>query len=194
MPDPQAGGPPLVESLQLSVQYISSYPPYLEAIVMGWMTKVQFLVGTKEISLLHSIQTCSEAHPASYPMGTRGLSLRHDADHSPPSSAQVKNDAAVPPFPHTPSWHGTWFIEHRENFAFYRKFNHKINFGLIGNHLWQQDCRLSIKWVCHTSPCTTADYNVLYLFCYCGSAITDELERLINTGFLDFVHRPEFYN
>jgi hypothetical protein len=24
--------------------------------------------------------------------------------------------------------------------------------------------------------------------------INDELERLINTGFLDFVHRPEFYN
>jgi hypothetical protein len=32
-----------------------------------------------------------------------GLSLRHEADHSPPSCAEVKNDEAVPPFPHTHS-------------------------------------------------------------------------------------------
>jgi hypothetical protein len=75
---------------------------------MGWMAMVQFLVGTKKISLLHSIQTSSEAHPASYPAGTGGLSLRYDANHSLPSSAQVKNDAAVPLHsPHTSSWHGT---------------------------------------------------------------------------------------
>jgi hypothetical protein len=29
-----------------------------------------------------------------------------EADHSPPSSAEVKNDGAIPPLPHTPSWRG----------------------------------------------------------------------------------------
>jgi hypothetical protein len=28
-----------------------------------------------------------------------------DADHSPPSSAQVKNDGAIPPLSHISSWH-----------------------------------------------------------------------------------------
>jgi hypothetical protein len=42
------------------------------------------------------VQTVSGAHPASYPMGTRGPFPRgkaqpgRDADHSPPSSAEVK--------------------------------------------------------------------------------------------------------
>jgi hypothetical protein len=44
------------------------------------------------------VQTGSGAHPASYPMGTGGsfpggkARLGHDADHSPPSSAEVKNE------------------------------------------------------------------------------------------------------
>jgi hypothetical protein len=31
LPNPQAGGPPPVSCLLLLIQYISSYPPYLEA-------------------------------------------------------------------------------------------------------------------------------------------------------------------
>jgi len=52
------------------------------------------LTVTKRISL-HSVQTGSEAQPASYPMGTVGSFLRvkrqgREADHSPPSSVEVK--------------------------------------------------------------------------------------------------------
>jgi len=44
----------------------------------------------------HHVQTASGAHPASYPMGSRALSLGIKwpvckADNSPPSSAEVKN-------------------------------------------------------------------------------------------------------
>jgi hypothetical protein len=28
-----------------------------------------------------------------------------EADHSPPSSAEVKNDGAIPPHPHMSAWH-----------------------------------------------------------------------------------------
>jgi hypothetical protein len=57
-------------------------------------------------SLLHSIQTDSEAHPVSYPMGTGGSfpwgikQQRRQADHSSPSSAEVKEGGAIPPLPH----------------------------------------------------------------------------------------------
>jgi hypothetical protein len=49
----------------------------------------------QEFSLLHVIQTGSEAHPASYQMGTGGSfpwekRPGREADHSPPTSAEVK--------------------------------------------------------------------------------------------------------
>jgi hypothetical protein len=56
----------------------------------------------QDLSLLHSVQTATGAHPASYPVGTEGVKLpEREADHSPPSSAQVKNGGTIPPLPHT---------------------------------------------------------------------------------------------
>jgi hypothetical protein len=46
----------------------------------------------QDFSLLYSVQTGSGAHTASYP--------EREADHSLPSSADVKNDGAIPPLPH----------------------------------------------------------------------------------------------
>jgi hypothetical protein len=51
----------------------------------------------------------SGAHPASYPMGTGGYfpgGKAAEADHSSPSSTEVKNDGVIPPLHHTPSWRG----------------------------------------------------------------------------------------
>jgi hypothetical protein len=60
----------------------------------------------QNLSLLHSVQTDPEAHPASYPMGTRGVKRQgRVADHSPPSSAEVKKSEAIHPLPHMSSWH-----------------------------------------------------------------------------------------
>jgi hypothetical protein len=57
--------------------------------------RVRFPAGAGNFSLHHRVQNGSGAHPASYPMGTRGLSLGvklsgREADHSPPSSSEVK--------------------------------------------------------------------------------------------------------
>jgi hypothetical protein len=41
--------------------------------------------------------------------------LGHEADHSSPSSADVKNGGAVPPLPHMFSWHCVSFIKQRDN-------------------------------------------------------------------------------
>jgi hypothetical protein len=71
---------------------------------MGWMTWIRF-PEVQNFSLLHSVQTGSEAHPAPYTMGTGGLfSLGvkrpgREVDHSPPSSAKVKNGGDIPPLP-----------------------------------------------------------------------------------------------
>jgi hypothetical protein len=44
--------------------------------------------------------------------------LRYEADHSPPSGAEVKNGWTIPPLTHTSSWRGAYLIKHRDNFTF----------------------------------------------------------------------------
>jgi hypothetical protein len=61
-------------------------------------------------TILHSTQTGSEAHPASYPVDTGGDSPGvkrpgRETDHLSPSSAEVKNGGAIPLLPHMASWH-----------------------------------------------------------------------------------------
>jgi hypothetical protein len=58
-------------------------------------SRVRFPAEAGNFSLHHSVQNGFWAHPVSYPMGTRDLSLGvkrpgREADHSPPSSAEVK--------------------------------------------------------------------------------------------------------
>jgi hypothetical protein len=58
---------------------------------------VRFSAGAKDFSSILCVQTCSGAHPASCTMGTGGpfpggkARPVRDADHSPPSSAEVRN-------------------------------------------------------------------------------------------------------
>jgi hypothetical protein len=65
------------------------------------MTGVQILARTWELSLHCSTQIDSGAHPTSFSMGTGGfipgVKLQgHEADQSPPTSADVKKSGAVP--------------------------------------------------------------------------------------------------
>jgi hypothetical protein len=61
-------------------------------------TEVRSPTEAEDFSSSPCIQTGSGAHPAPYPMGTRGsfpggkARPGRDADHSPPSSAEVKNE------------------------------------------------------------------------------------------------------
>jgi hypothetical protein len=78
---------------------------------MGWMAGIRLPAGARDFSLLHSIQTSSAAQPASYATVHRALSLEVkragcEDDHSPPASAEVKNDRAMPPLSHMSSWCG----------------------------------------------------------------------------------------
>jgi hypothetical protein len=72
---------------------------------------VQVLIRAR-FSFLRIVQTSSRAHPTSYPMGAgRAVSpgvkqLGHEADHSPPNNAEVKNlYGSTHPLPPMSSWH-----------------------------------------------------------------------------------------
>jgi hypothetical protein len=59
-------------------------------------SRFRFPAGAGNFSLHHRVQNGSGAHPASYPMGTRGSFSgvkrpEREADHLPQSSAEVKN-------------------------------------------------------------------------------------------------------
>jgi hypothetical protein len=58
----------------------------------GGEMRVRFPAGARHFSPLHSIQTGSEAHPASSPSGAEGSFPGGKADHSPPFTAEVKNE------------------------------------------------------------------------------------------------------
>jgi hypothetical protein len=67
---------------------------------------VRVPAGAGNFSLHHCVQTCSGAHPASYPMGTRGSfpvvkRPGREADYLPPYSAEVKklwSYTSTPPY------------------------------------------------------------------------------------------------
>jgi hypothetical protein len=69
----------------------------VQCLTMGWTIGVRSLTGAEDFSSSPCIQTGSGAHPASWPMDTGGpfpggkARPGRDADHSPPSSAEVKN-------------------------------------------------------------------------------------------------------
>jgi hypothetical protein len=71
----------------------------------GWAAGIRFPARARGIYLLHSGQTGSGAHPILSNGYRRALPLGvkwpgREADHSPPSSTEVKNGGAIPPLPH----------------------------------------------------------------------------------------------
>jgi hypothetical protein len=87
-------------------------------------SRVRFPARAGNLSLHHSVQNGSGAHPASYPMGTRGSfpgakQPEREADHSPPTSSEVKEWVELYLHsPNTPPWRGAQ-LQHRDNFTFY---------------------------------------------------------------------------
>jgi hypothetical protein len=81
--------------------YLSHYSSVLWAGWPGFDSRQR-----QEICFLHSVKTGSGASAAFYPVGTMGFSLevkqpRRGTDHSPPSSAKVKNGGDIPALLHT---------------------------------------------------------------------------------------------
>jgi hypothetical protein len=69
-------------------------------------------------SHLHVVQSGPGDHPASYPMGIEGTFSGGNSDHSPPSSAEVKNKWLYTSTPDKSSWRSDKLVKHRDNFTF----------------------------------------------------------------------------
>jgi hypothetical protein len=87
------------------------------------LSRVRFPAEAGNFSIHHRIQNGSGAHPASYPIGTGALSVGvkrpgREADHSPPSNAEVKEWVNLYLYsPNKPSCGGAQ-LNHRDNFTF----------------------------------------------------------------------------
>jgi hypothetical protein len=70
----------------------------------SWQRQEIFLYSTASTPALGSNQP-----PVQWVLGALSLGVKrpgHEADSSPPSSAEVKNGGTILPLPHTSSWHG----------------------------------------------------------------------------------------
>jgi hypothetical protein len=81
----------------------------LRRLTMDWMTersrspgRVKNFVSTASRPLLVPTQPTIQWAPGAVSPGVKRLGS--EADHSPPTSAEVKNGGAIPSLPHTSSW------------------------------------------------------------------------------------------
>jgi hypothetical protein len=113
-------------------------------IATGWTAGVRFSVGARDFSLQCPDRQKSTQPPIQWVSGSPSTEVKRPgrkADHSTPSSAEVKNSRAVTPLPCTSSWRGASFIKHRDNFTFYYKM---IFQDLVLNILYIQ--KRNMKW------------------------------------------------
>jgi hypothetical protein len=91
------GSPNIVGSVLISAEIFRNSQP-AQRLTTDWTTGVRSPTEAEDFSSSLCVQTGSGAHPASYSMGTGGpfpggrARPGRDADHSPPSSAEVKNE------------------------------------------------------------------------------------------------------
>jgi hypothetical protein len=76
----------------------AAVPQAVQYLTAGWTIGFRSPTGAEDFSSSFCVQTGSGAHPASCTMGTGGPSPGskarpgRDVDHSPPSSAEIKNE------------------------------------------------------------------------------------------------------
>jgi hypothetical protein len=108
---------------------------------MGWTTGVRFPAGTGYFSPSYRVQTGSGVDPAPYPMGTVGFPPRirrpgREADHSPPSSADVEKSGAIPPLPR--HVFRQWFVvKHKgQLYLLLHVYYVHLDFQCFGKSVW----------------------------------------------------------
>jgi hypothetical protein len=69
-----------------------------------WQKQEIFLYSTASRLALGLTQPPIQWVPGAFSLGVKQLG--HEADHSPPSIAEVKNGGPIPPLPNMSSWHG----------------------------------------------------------------------------------------
>jgi hypothetical protein len=104
-------------------QTVLSLPPILQ-----WKTREfsRWFLNVWDFSLHHVVKTGSRAHPASYVMGIEGyFSGRikqpgREADHSPPTSVEIKNTWIYTPTP-AYDFMMSWLLKHKDKFTCFQR-------------------------------------------------------------------------
>jgi hypothetical protein len=81
---------------------------------MGWMTEEWRFNSQQGQEIFRFSIMSRPALGPTQPVSLRVKRLGHNADHSDPSSAEVKNGGTIPPLPHTSSWHNFTFTFNRK--------------------------------------------------------------------------------
>jgi hypothetical protein len=79
---------------------------FIKRLATCWTAGIRFPAGVSCYSLLYSVQIVSATTQPPAQRVTEAVSsgvkrMEREAGHSPPSSAEVTNAGAIPPFPHT---------------------------------------------------------------------------------------------
>jgi hypothetical protein len=106
---------------------------------MGWTVRVLgfnsqwglgiFLFNTVSRIALGPTQPPNQWLPGALSLGVKWPD--HEADHSPPSTAEVKEHRAVIPLPNTPSWHGAQIKKAQGLHYLYLFHFHGISYSLV---------------------------------------------------------------
>jgi hypothetical protein len=88
---------------------------------MGWIAGVQFLTEARFFLYFTTFRLSlgSNQSPIQWVPGVISPGIKcpeHEADHSYPFSAEVKNGGAISPLPHKSPWLGASLINQRDNF------------------------------------------------------------------------------
>jgi hypothetical protein len=81
-----------------SAQWVSRVAQSVQCLTTDWTAEVRFPTEAEDFSSNLCVQTGSQGHPPSYTMATGGsfpggkARPVRDADHSPPSSTEVKKE------------------------------------------------------------------------------------------------------
>jgi hypothetical protein len=119
-------------------------------------SRVRVPAGAGNFSLHHRVQIGSGAHPASYPMGTRGSypggkAAGREADHSPPSSAEVKNAWS---YTSTPQYaFMAWcLVKHRDSFYLFTFLCYLVIPKCLLNRPFSEEnlnCNINLHYYCY---------------------------------------------
>jgi hypothetical protein len=91
--------------LSMGFHFIVALTFWLSSISFTWPYRANLWDFINLTIFSQSFHTYSETHPVSYAVGPRGKAFKPETDHSPPSSAEVKNEWV---FTHTPPYTFMW--------------------------------------------------------------------------------------
>jgi hypothetical protein len=109
---------------------------------MGWIAGVRFPARANIYSFsISSTQVLRSTHPPTQwipnALSPRVKRSGRESDHSPPSSADLKNSGAVPLLNHTSLCRPTWSLTHRDIFIFCFYQHYVGQFSLWERYFWQ---------------------------------------------------------